>query len=534
MIKIAVVDPLIKVFKDSNLPETDHVPHAVRGEVVSLQAAITSPADVTIGLINPITLSCGGSVLTGTSNFVGFVPVRQNTPDTPETELVRKAPALFPDPILGDMKNTVAAGETCPLWITVTVSEECPPGTYKGDIIIAADGKKVSKGISIIVHKARLPGKRNLWITNWVVMHKLVEYLKCEYWSEEHWRYIENIARDLGAHRQNMVFTPTMGLIDFAREGGKLKIGFDRFDRWVNLFDKYGAADLIEGTHLCYREGHKWDANELVFNDVHIRNPERTGSDNIIRAKAGSDTCKKFIAEFFPILKRHLAGKGWLKKYVQHIADEPNKTTLASWQSFAGYFRGIAPGIKVIDAVMTKDLTGLVDIWVPLLDHYDNERDFFRSRQKLGEDVWFYTCLIPRGHYPNRLVDFSLLKVRLLHWINFCYGITGYLHWGYNWWTDKPFSDVEFPVGNNACLPAGDNAIVYPGTTGVLPSIRWEIMRKGIEDYELLLKLRKHREDKSFLIAREAVPEIRAPIKDAGRFYDVRSRVITELDAIEN
>jgi hypothetical protein len=46
-------------------------------------------------------------------------------------------------------------------------------------------------------------------------------------------------------------------------------------------------------------------------------------------------------------------------------------------------------------------------------DHFDVQL------MDLGGEVWFYTCLFPNKRYPNRLIDYPLLKVRLLHWLDF-------------------------------------------------------------------------------------------------------------------
>ena len=72
-----------------------------------------------------------------------------------------------------------------------------------------------------------------------------------------------------------------------------------------------------------------------------------------------------------------------------------------------------------------------VDIWVPLLGTFDEKLDLLQ--QHIGEDngeIWFYTCLSPRGKYPNRFIDTSLTKVRLLHWINYKWNFTGFLYRG--------------------------------------------------------------------------------------------------------
>ncbi|HOW19390.1 MAG TPA: DUF4091 domain-containing protein, partial [Phycisphaerae bacterium] len=113
------------------------------------------------------------------------------------------------------------------------------------------------------------------------------------------------------------------------------------------------------------------------------------------------------------------------------------------------------------------------------------------QRQQAGDELWFYTCLGPQGEYANRFIEQPLIKTRLLHWINFKYGATGYLHWGYNHWGNHdPYRQLAIPWDGGAQhLPAGDAWIVYPGKEGPLDSIRFEAMRDGIVDYELLSRL---------------------------------------------
>ena len=46
-------------------------------------------------------------------------------------------------------------------------------------------------------------------------------------------------------------------------------------------------------------------------------------------------------------------------------------------------------------------------------------------------------------------------------------------------------------ASSNNFLPAGDTHVIYPGKNGPLSSLRFEAHRKGIEDYELLEKLKQ-------------------------------------------
>jgi hypothetical protein len=68
-----------------------------------------------------------------------------------------------------------------------------------------------------------------------------------------------------------------------------------------------------------------------------------------------------------------------------------------------------------------------------------------------------------------------------MHWLNYRFGLKGYLHWGFNSWTDDPY--------NAPGQHRGDGWHVYPKRDGLINSLRWEQMRNGIQDYEYLWML---------------------------------------------
>jgi hypothetical protein len=111
--------------------------------------------------------------------------------------------------------------------------------------------------------------------------------------------------------------------------------------------------------------------------------------------------------------------------------------------------------------------------------------------------------MYPTGRYPNRFLDFSLLKTRILHWINWRYRLPGYLHWGLNYWTQDPFHGDRI----RGDLPPGDCWIVYPGPDGPIESLRWEQMREGLQDFELLWMLGQKDPDRADAICADMVPD---------------------------
>jgi hypothetical protein len=210
----------------------------------------------------------------------------------------------------------------------------------------------------------------------------------------------------------------------------------------------------------------------------------------VVDAEAGSAAADRFLAWFMPAVRRHVEARGWTDRYIQHLADEPVDANASSYDELLRSVRRCWPGLRLIDASASQAIDPL-DIWVPVLNSWHRAYDFYCEQKEEGREVWFYTCLGPTGTYANRLIDYPTLKVRLLHWLNAHYGATGYLHWGLNYWDGltSPFADVEPAHTPDLVLPPGDCGIVYPGPRGPLSSIRFEAMRDGIADYELLREL---------------------------------------------
>jgi hypothetical protein len=110
-----------------------------------------------------------------------------------------------------------------------------------------------------------------------------------------------------------------------------------------------------------------------------------------------------------------------------------------------------------------------------------------------GAELWFTTD----GHM---CIDTPYLAIeRLLPYLCFAYGVSGYEFWGVSWWTYDPWEYGwhsyirQSDEGERFYwirYPNGDGYLVYPGDkfglVEPLPSIRLMQVREGIEDYLLL------------------------------------------------
>ncbi len=501
--KIWAVDPLVKVFPDDQpLARSQARTDVARGEFASLQVVVRCDGALE-GLaaeVAPLERSAGdGSLAPRAVRFVGYVPVDRPM-QAPCKDQLRKPPADFPDPLLEEKAVDVAAGVAQALWITVPVPENAQPGVYKGEVHVRAtvDGAPVqaTKKLEVRVYDVVL-GKPRLWNTQWFGVNSAHMAIQPESESDEYYALLGRFARNMAEHYGNVAIISPVSLAQYGvAPDGSLTIDFSKFDRWVEVFREAGVLGRIEGGHIGGRSG-DWDSQFVVR--IQAVKDGKVETQSVAPDSAEADV---FYARFFPALVNHLREKGWLDSYMQHLADEPIGKNKGSYQAMAALARKYAPELRIIEACHTKDLIGAMDIWVPQLNFLHTDFDHYRARQQAGDEVWFYTCVFPQAEYANRFIEQPLMKTRLLHWINFKYGITGYLHWGYNHWTaDSPFTHTTRAHGGPEYLPAGDPWIVYPGEDGPLDSIRYEAMRDGIADHELLCMLAEKDPDLAMKLA---------------------------------
>jgi hypothetical protein len=404
--------------------------------------------------------------------------------------IIRKAPDFFPDPLLSSPEIAVPANRTQAVWITVRIPEETKKGVYQGEIRVKADEEEEQVALSIKVHPFCLPRKPSLYLTNWLDLGSLEHFYRAERFSGKWWAVIDQVAANMGAHRQNVILTPLQELVAFHKTEIGYRCDFSRLDRWIEVFGRYGVTDLVEGSHLAGRSG-GWNS-EFAFHEMTIHDPN--GHAHVLPRVPVTDPERQYLLRIFLTqVYEHLDELGAAGRLVLHLADEPVEANMASYRGLSAFVRSVLPTVQRIDAVMHEGLEGAVDIRVPQLQCL---KDDFEARPA-AEDLWFYTCLAPQGPYPNRFLDFSSLKTRILHWMNWRYRTKGYLHWGYNYWRQwqgaafcNPFytatGESERLAGGALRLPPGDPCVVYPGENGICNSIRWEMVRKGMEDYEYL------------------------------------------------
>lgn len=529
------VDPLNKVLPEGRIFVTsDAQADVVRGEHATWQFAFSCNRDVTAlkAHIGVFTDTVTGEKLDSPSrlSFVGNVHVGR-AQMTPAKDILMSPSGFYPDPLLDDETADVPANTSQAIWISLPVTAGCKPGVY--ETLLTIEGK--SAGASFRKQEklrlkiySPLVEEQTLTVTNWYQPgFSYVDGEDVPQFSPRWWELMEQMAGYMKEYRQNVVLISPLNLAQYKYDKGNVQsIDFGRFDEVVNFFLERKILQTIAGGHIAGRFG-GWESDFGYSFPV-----EEDGKTVFKRVPCNDARAKVFYKFFFGQLMKHLETKGWKEMYIQHIADEPIKSNAQSYIAISSYIKSLCPGLKLVDACHTKDLDNQIDVWIPQLNYLHRDFDFYRAQQQKGKEVWYYTCVWPQGEYANRFIQQPLIKTRLLHWINYKYGINGYLHWGLNFWRGPdPMVETAAIQPDGLVLPAGDAWVVYPYKKHLIPSIRLEAMRDGIIDYELLKMLEKRNPEKATQLTAALIYDFDKYDTDIAHFRAIRRQL---LEALEN
>jgi hypothetical protein len=163
--------------------------------------------------------------------------------------------------------------------------------------------------------------------------------------------------------------------------------------------------------------------------------------------------------------------------------------------------------------------------------------------------TWYISCdqAYPQ---PNYFIDAPALDPVMVPWITARYQMNGILYWALNFWSEtaNPWLDaVTFHSGflcSDGYVLNGEGSLLYPGdytrqytgqpnVNGPVSSIRFELLREGIEDYEYLWML-KHLGATDFAEAqtRKLVIDVRTFSRNLEELYLTREAMAQRLEEL--
>lgn len=226
------------------------------------------------------------------------------------------------------------------------------------------------------------------------------------------------------------------------------------------------------------------------------------------------------MAAYLKEVESHLRHKGWLDEAFVYWFDEPDPKDYEFVSNGFRKLKEYAPGLRrMLTEQPEPGLFGGPTIWCPVSSSYDADRA--AARMAAGEEFWWYVCTGPKAPYCTLFIDHPATELRVWLWQTWQRNIKGILVWATNYWTspaaypDKdhpqnPYEDpmgwvsgYDTPAGTRRSWGNGDGRFVYPPEeaadghpaqpviAGPVDSIRFEMLRDGIEDYEYLVMLKR-------------------------------------------
>lgn len=455
-INIFIASSLDRIFQDGKtLLEPNFTDAAVlssaKNEYESFQIVITNGRDI----LKSVKVEVSDLVNKSTSfkidkhnitwRIVGYVPTEK--PYYPV-----KFVGFWPDPLLPAHNINIKPGVTQPFWVTVYIPRNTPAGIYKGSIKVLADGAKlVEVPLLVRVYDFTLPIKSHLKTAFDFYPHLTASrYPKKEKEIEEAYQVRiselnERYVLDMLKHRINPILNidplsqRDLGRIDTYRIYGLNNFAIGK--RGGTFGNNWPESDeKIEKLLLTYRTyGETLKFNKLIdYHYIYTWDEGQIGDPRVQKVSA-------MIHQAYPGLKNMVCYHGFW---------EPQKEP--EWGTD-------------------------IDIWCFQIDNFNEaQMNILKGR---GMEIWMYVSGPGGSGSPNLAIDFDSIDYRIIPWLCWKYDIKGFLYWCVNFW---PYVNPFKSAMNTKWEQNGNGLLFYPGENGPIDSLRLEIFRDGMEDYEYI------------------------------------------------
>jgi len=235
--------------------------------------------------------------------------------------------------------------------------------------------------------------------------------------------------------------------------------------------------------------------------------------------RQGSPEYGRLLSMYLGQVESHLAAHGWLGNEFIYWFDEPDPKDYPFVREGMTNIRKNAPRLTrfITEHMPGPDIMDVSEIGCTIF-HKVNPAAVAELKPR-GRQFWSYLCTGPKGPWVTLFIDHPAVNMRQWLWMSYAFGLEGILVWQSNHWTSStvfpegrlqnPWRDpmsyttgYGVPFGQVQEWGNGDGRFLYPPSrepekdrmkhlTGPVDSIRWEILREGIEDYEYFRLLEK-------------------------------------------
>lgn len=451
----------------------------------------------------------GGAVIPSTN--IDVLGVRYVKVELPTDK--SSVAGFWPDPLppFNDGIN-LEANKNQPLWVRVKAPRDVPAGVYTGRINLKARSYRTDVALRVEVYDFNLPDKMTCTTAFGFSPGNVFKYHKLTSESQKR-QVIEKYWASYGAHHISPYDPAPLD---------DVKVTWPEITESTRPWEIKPQLDWT-----------KWDAameraiDYHNFNSFRLSIPGMGGGTFHSRREPEllgfSEDTAEYQAAFTAYcreVQEHLREKGWLDEAFVYWFDEPAPKDYEFVMNGFDKLKKAAPDItRMLTEQVEPELIGGPNIWCAVSNNFDPKAA--EERRAQGEKFWWYVCTGPKAPYCTLFIDHPGTELRVWLWQTWQRKIAGILVWQTNYWTsptaypdpDNPQNPYEDPMGwrtgystpTGAKRPwgNGDGRFVYPPVAaadahpagpvldGPVDSIRWEMLRDGIEDYEYLALLEK-------------------------------------------
>jgi len=429
----------------------------------------------------------------------------------------RRAPFYVFDAMREIYDGKLHAGRTA-FFVRLETEKNCPVGERKIKLKLTCGEEKAYIDIKLSVHHAEIPPVKDaaFGMVNWLNIDEMKrQHGVCE--KDNEFRRILNRYIDNQLDMRNTHLQIPSGVPVKDENGVIADFDFTLAETVGNAALERGFNFIMGGFVARFKVWNEKDQFLLWDRDVSVDSHE------------GYRQLRIYFKKACEVMKKN----GWEGRYMQTLVDEPQFFNSDQYRILAGIARKYLPGIPIHDPVESTHLEGAIDIWDVKQAVFEKYIDEYRALQAQGEEMWLYTCGVPAGKMMNRVMDLPLTASILPMWMCCLYDCKGFLHWGYNVHTEKPFEITSYrPDASNEEIsyPAGNAHIVYPGEYGPLWSVRAQLQRQGAEDAELIEILAGKNKVLSKEIIRSVCTDFSNYTFDGDKVDDARRAILEAID----
>ena len=416
-------------------------------------------------------------------------------PDAHDNDYLTVDSGLFPDLLfpLKEDRLEISGFLNTVLWVNITVPEDFPAGEYPVRFIAEGTEGKAESIFTLQVIPVRLP-EQKLLFTQWFYADCLAEHYRVPVYSERHWELIEAYLKEAARSGINTILTPILTppldtavgterlcvqLIEIEKQGDTYRFDLSRVRRFAELALSCGITHF-EINHLFTQWGAEF--TPAVYAAENGERKRIFGWD----VKADSPEYTEFLRQLLPEVTALFREMGLEDRLLFHVSDEPSKKNLEQYGKAKKMIDELTGGCATIDALSDPDFydMGLVQYPVAATDHIE------ACLERNIPNLWAYYCCAQGVDVGNRFFSMPSYRNRILGLQLYKYNISGFLHWGYNFWHSQESRGIIDPyqvTDAGGGLPGGDSFSVYPGEDGTpLPSIRLKVFLHGLQDLRAL------------------------------------------------